>query len=157
MLKLDVNFSGVLEDLDGIGERAGDAVRSAAYRGALLIRDEAIRLAPKSEKPHWFYSKRRKDGKVGQKYLFQPGDLKKSVFMAFAEEASVDFERAAYAVGFKLLSTSENYVPYAHMVEFGTARQAARPFLRPAFDTRRQAAQAVMADRIWEAVWNDDN
>jgi len=41
---------------------------------------------------------------------------------------------------------------YAHWVEFGTAHSSAKPFLRPAFDTKRSEAQRIMERTCWERL-----
>lgn len=38
--------------------------------------------------------------------------------------------------------------PYAHIVEFGSVKMQAEPFLRPAFDERKDEALRVMVDRL---------
>lgn len=37
---------------------------------------------------------------------------------------------------------------YGHMVEFGTSDTPSQPFMRPAFDTRSDAATKIVGDRI---------
>lgn len=37
---------------------------------------------------------------------------------------------------------------YGHMIEFGTKHAAAEPFMRPAFDSKKDEAFEVIADRI---------
>lgn len=41
---------------------------------------------------------------------------------------------------------------YFHMVEFGTKKMAARPFLRPAFESRRVEAAEVIKRRLAERI-----
>lgn len=41
---------------------------------------------------------------------------------------------------------------YGRMVEFGTSRAAARPFLGPAFERRQKEAVEIIANRIREAL-----
>jgi len=42
--------------------------------------------------------------------------------------------------------------PYANIVEFGSVKMAAEPFLRPAFDSQGRAAQDVMVDTLRREV-----
>jgi HK97 gp10 family phage protein len=49
--------------------------------------------------------------------------------------------RAAYA--------TVKGVPYAHIVELGSSRMAAKPFLRPALDEYGQAAVDKMGGNLW--------
>lgn len=53
----------------------------------------------------------------------------------------------------KLLGRKESYVSlgdffYAHFVEYGTSRMAAKPFMRPAFDQNKGRAVDAIKDRI---------
>jgi HK97 gp10 family phage protein len=42
--------------------------------------------------------------------------------------------------------------PHAHLVEFGTVNMPAEPFMRPAFDSEKNRAADVIADRLRAAV-----
>nr|UOP05338.1 hypothetical protein LVJ77_03835 [Conchiformibius kuhniae] len=72
MINMKVDLSPALAQLRGMGERAENSVREAAFKGAKLVFDEAHRRAPQSKKAHWFYSRRHKDDQAGAKYLFRP-------------------------------------------------------------------------------------
>lgn len=41
---------------------------------------------------------------------------------------------------------------YFHMVEFGTEKMAARPFMRPAFESKKMSAMEKMKDALLKAV-----
>lgn len=153
MLKLDVDLDAAFAELDDISDKAGGAVKRAVFRGAWVIRLEAEARAPMSEKAHWFYSRRRKDGTPGQRYLFQPGSLKKSIYIKHLEEASVAGVRESYKIGWRENSSNKGYVPYAHMVEFGTVRTPAFPFIRPAYDAKRKQAESLVVETIRKAVY----
>ena len=166
MLEIDVDLSAAIEGLEQVKEQAGQAVKYAALRGARRVRDEAERLAPKSKEAHWFYSTAsggfephifktgKNKGRTGSKYLFYPGDLKRSVYAAEVKEETVEGEKAVYRVSFRKLSTSKGYVPYARWVEFGVgSRIPARPFLRPAWDTKKDAAEKLIVDTIKKAIY----
>lgn len=73
------------------------------------------------------------------------GRLKKSLRIFDDRELSRlrGSERAAYA------GTRE---PYGHLVEFGTAHSAAKPFLRPALDEAGQAAIDRMTDNLASGI-----
>ena len=40
----------------------------------------------------------------------------------------------------------------AHLAEFGTVREQAKPFLRPAYDQGRQQAAAILRDEVAAAL-----
>ena len=41
---------------------------------------------------------------------------------------------------------------HAHLVEFGTSKMAAQPFLRPAWDATKDKVLASISDEIWKAL-----
>ena len=141
MLELDVDLAAALGQLDGLAERVGQELRPATLAGAMLVRREAEERAPKSEAAHWFYSRRNKDGTAGRKYLFAPGSLKKAIYIRHIDENSLNGQREEYKIGWRKNPSNKGYVPYAHMVEYGTVRTPAQPFLRPAFDAMRKQAE----------------
>lgn len=160
MLKVDVDLSGALDRLASAKEAAGKTVRYAVAKAAWMVRLEVEDRAARSEEAHWFYStasggvphvfsRGKNKGKLGSKYLFRPGDLKKSIYMAEVKEESVPLEKAVYRVSFRKVSTSNGYVPYARWLEFGTVRMEKQPFLRPAFDAKRHQAEQMIV-RIME-------
>lgn len=61
-------------------------------------------------------------------------------------------------VGFKMEVTRgkrtvlSNPTKYAHLVELGTARSAAFPFLGPAFESSKAEARALIAEAVNEAI-----
>lgn len=147
-----VDLSGALTQLGDIKKRVSEAVRPATLKGAMLIRQEVERRAPQSEKAHWFYSRRLRNGTVGKKYLFQSGSLKKSIYIKYIDEHSHIGEKAQYQISWRKQSSQLGYVPYAHMVEYGTATQPAHPFLRPAYDVTRKQAEQIIVDTIMKAA-----
>lgn len=164
MLEVDVDLTAALGRLANAKEEAGKAVKYAVAKAAWMVRLEVEERAPRSEAAHWFYStasggvphvfsRGKNKGRSGSKYLFRPGDLKKSIYMAEVKEESVPLERAVYRVSFRKVSTSKGYVPYARWVEFGTVRMPAVPFLRPAFDAKRMQAEQMIVEIVERAVY----
>lgn len=104
---------------------ATDVHEVVALRGvagmAKEIYDEARFYAPISEKAHFFYG--RNSVRTGVKYLFQPGNLRAAIYRAFSPERSGATHKE-YRVSWNHLKA-----PYGHMVEFGTSRAPAFPFL----------------------------
>lgn len=152
MLSIQVDFSDLEEQLDGIKERTGHALRYAVYEGAKIIREEAERRAPMSKKTHIFRTG-HKDAEThkmkwdGHKYLYNPGDLKRSIYIAFAKDHSIDNTIINYDISFRkntAYGVQGQSVPYAYWqelgraLEYGGAKRPAHPFLRPAFDARRE-------------------
>lgn len=41
---------------------------------------------------------------------------------------------------------------HAHLIEFGTVKMAAQPFLRPAWDSTKQKVLDAISDEIWKAL-----
>ncbi|WP_143557651.1 hypothetical protein [Snodgrassella communis] len=166
MLKLDVDLSELNNQLDGISDRVQKNLRRAVYEGAVLIRDEAIKLAGVSKKPHIFRSGRldRDTGKMvwdGSPYEFNPGDLKKSIYIAFAKDKSIEGERVEYDISFRKNTSygvQGQSVPYAYWqelgraIEYGGPKVIAHPFLRPAFDKKRLQTRALITKALQDAA-----
>jgi HK97 gp10 family phage protein len=147
MVDIESNLSG---DLSGALDKFEKSIQekvlfSGIAAMAKVIYDEVKLNAPESEKEHWFHGTSFK--KTGQKYLFQPGTLKSSIYRVYSPEKSSDTKKT-YKV-----SWNHTKAPYGFMVEFGTSRAPAHPFLRPAFDRVNdaiEAGKARMSEKIHE-------
>ena len=133
-------------DLSKFEEQVRETVLfSGAATMASVIAKEARHYAPTSTEEHYFYGSSFR--KSGQKYLYHPGNLKRSIYWAFsADKSSAD--KKTYRI-----SWNREKVPYGYMVEFGTSRAAAHPFMRPAFGKVNDAisqGKARMAQRLKE-------
>lgn len=115
----------------------GDVLISGAAGMAKVLYDEARDLCPVSEDAHYFYGKNSK--KSGTRYYFTPGTLKASIYRTYSSELSTTAKKT-YRVAW-----NHQKAPYGFMVEFGTSRAPAHPFLRPAFDRMNEAIKAGMA------------
>lgn len=115
---------------------AGKWVMRALHDGARVIRDEAKRLAPVLKTP----DKRR-----------HPGELKGNIVEhASREQWNTVYVRVRtrgyiFADGpdnskNKKSSTRKGNPNYWWLVEFGTSKAPAQPFLRPAFESKKAAA-----------------
>lgn len=114
---------------------------------AKVIYDEAKVNAPESAAEHWFYGRQFK--KTGKKYLFQPGTLKRAIYRVYSPEKS------GLTVKTYRVSWNHKKAPYGFMVEFGTSRAAAHPFLRPSLSRMGDAITAGktrMAEKLAETM-----
>lgn len=151
-----VNFdaASVFSGLDRIAESAGEFVRPAAQAGAEVFHKEARQRAPVSEAPHLFYGKATKKLPRGEKKQaaygpFLPGNLRDAIYQVFSADNSAEGKRAVYHVSWNRLRA-----PYAHMVEYGTSRTPAKPFLRPSYDARKGDALAAANDKFVKLMKN---
>ena len=110
-----------------------DTLKRAVSAGAEVVRAEAALRAPVYR------------GTWSCKDHPPAGTLKASIYKAAIPEEctatrevwKVDVRKRAY---------------YAHMVEFGTVKMGARPFMRPAFDSKREEVVEVMRTKIAAAI-----
>ncbi|WP_322070986.1 HK97-gp10 family putative phage morphogenesis protein [Paraburkholderia bannensis] len=122
------NPTALTDYLDRLETVASEEVlRQAAVAGARVIHAEVRLRAPVGNA----YERK------GTKHV--PGTLKRSVLIAYDDEESVAGHLAIYLV------TWSKDAFYGRFVEFGTSRAAAKPFLRPGYDAKKQqAAEAVI-------------
>ncbi|WP_052391752.1 HK97-gp10 family putative phage morphogenesis protein [Paraburkholderia bannensis] len=122
------NPTALTDYLDRLETVASEEVlRQAAVAGARVIHAEVKLRAPVGNA----YERK------GTKHV--PGTLKRSVLIAYDDEESVAGHLAIYLV------TWSKDAFYGRFVEFGTSRAAAKPFLRPGYDAKKQqAAEAVI-------------
>lgn len=116
--------------LDRMAEQAKEHARPAAQAGAEVLYQEVRMRAPVAKKV-----RRLKSGRT-----ILPGALKASIYQAYSQDNSGP-DHATYHV-------SWNYrkAPHGHLVEFGTSRAPAHPFLRPSFDAKGAAALQAAHD-----------
>lgn len=139
---------------------AGQALYNALMQAAIPIQDTAIAMAPQAAKPHYRYKRkgkrisRRGGGQQAasqtvEKELIQPGNLRQNIV-----------RRRLKGKKYASLTAGEAYVGiawtgnafYGRHMEFGTAKMAARPFLRPAFDARSGEALGIFMDRLQQNI-----
>ncbi len=139
--------SGIDAALDKLTAKANNAVRPAAQAGAQLLYDEARARCPVSAEAHFFYGTSYK--KSGTRYFFSPGSLRDSIYQVFSKDKSTE-DKSTYHIAW-----NHQKVPYGFMVEFGTSRAAAHPFLRPAYEAVKYSAinlaKTVFAERMGAA------
>ena len=122
---------------------ARNVLRGSVSAGAAVIRKEAAARAPVSTGPK----------RQGQP---PPGTLKRSVYQKQIRNLS-SLVRQTFIVSVRKGKKYRNQGKkgnlsqdawYARFVEFGTAKMAARPFLRPAFEARKGDAVAAIKDYL---------
>ena len=89
------------------------------------------------------------------------GQLRKSIGMKQKKYPSgVMWTGVGPRKGFKI-QTEEfgpvNPVNYAHLIEFGTVRADARPFLRPAYDKNRTKVRGILNTELWAGIIKETN
>jgi HK97 gp10 family phage protein len=136
MINVNTKLTG---DLSGAIERFGRAVQdkvtiAGVAAMARVIYDEAKEKCPVSAEAHYFHGSSFK--KTGKKYLFQPGTLKAAIYRTYSPE------RSNYTIKTYKVAWNHKKAPYGFMVEYGTSRATANPFMRPAFSRVQDAISA---------------
>lgn len=133
MIDVKMDLSSINVSLDKFAEKVNkSAVRVGAQAAAQVFHDQAKANVEPSGKGHWFHGTSFK--KTGQKYWFESGTLRNSIYQKFSEDNSRP-GHATYHVAW-----NHKKCPYGFMVEFGTSRAAAKPFLRPAYEESKKSA-----------------
>lgn len=131
-VRIDFDSQGVNAGLDALAAGSLRNARPAAQAGGQVLYEEVLARVPVAKK-----ARTTKGGKV-----ILPGALKASIYQVFSEDNSTD-NRATYHV-----SWNHRKAPHGHLVEYGTSRAAAHPFIRPSYDARYQDALRA-ADAKW--------
>lgn len=84
--------------------------------------------------------------KVRAMPYYRTGNLEDAILVTYVPEDSVAGKLATYLVGFNKKAW------YARLLEFGTSKMAARPFIRPSFEAKKDAAGQAVINQIQEAV-----
>lgn len=134
-LSVKIDRSTIASAMGELGKRIDAAVRPAAQAGAQVFYDQVKRNVPVSKRGHWFHGTSFKLN--GKKYWFDSGSLKASIYQVYSKDNSSD-KRATYHIAW-----NHQKVPYGFMVEYGTKRTPAHPFLNPAWNRRGEAETAM--------------
>lgn len=155
MISVRLDLASTLGGLQDRQYALRQGLRRAVFEGVRLLRREAEIQAPRSHAAHYFYGKNR------QKYRFEPGSLRRSVYVAFVPELSVDGKIAMYAVSYRKQSSQLGYVPYAHMVHGGVKRAsgaiAPNPFIGRAYSLVGRQVSDLVRREILECVRDGKN
>lgn len=76
------------------------------------------------------------------------GNLADSVLITYDQEESVSGKTATYVVTFNKKAW------YARLLEYGTSKMAAMPFIRPSYEAKKAEAGRAVVDKISEVVKN---
>jgi HK97 gp10 family phage protein len=77
---------------------------------------------------------------------YRTGTLEDSILVTYVPEDSVTGKLATYMVAFSRKAW------YARLLEYGTSKMAAKPFIRPGFEAKKEQAGKAVIDKIQEAV-----
>ena len=117
--------SQLMAGLDALQDKIQAAVRPTAQAGAQVFYDEVRLRAPIGTEVH---------GYKGHPKAYAPGNLRDSIYQVYSKDHSTE-TTAHYQVSF-----NRKKAFYGWFVEFGTAKRAATPYIRPAYDTQKQPA-----------------
>ena len=152
MITVSINRGALEKAILDLNGKIDGAVGPAAKVGSQIFYEqvqENFRMNVQfSRKPHWFYglaSKAAKNNKKSKAYLFDPGTLYNSIYQVYSRDNSSE-KRAVFHIAW-----NHQKAPYGFMVEFGTSRAPAHPFLNPAWSRRGDVAVAVKA-KLMELV-----
>jgi HK97 gp10 family phage protein len=166
-LKID-GIDALLKVMDGIEKDMESANGRATLAGARVIMREARRLCPASDKPHKTYMGTYRE----------PGNLKKSIKVKVlkAKEPGIRLALVGPAVGKRephdgfygvfveqghhttriRVSYTKNWkhkgLKRYYKWEYGDSKTQPRPFMRPAFDHKKDEARRVMAIEYQKAI-----
>jgi HK97 gp10 family phage protein len=84
--------------------------------------------------------------KVRAMVHYRTGNLEESLLVTYVPEDSVTGKLATYMVTFNQKAW------YARLIECGTSKMAARPFIRPAYEAKKQEASNAAKDKMVEAI-----
>ncbi|MFL9902184.1 HK97 gp10 family phage protein [Paraburkholderia fungorum] len=84
--------------------------------------------------------------KVRAMPYYRTGTLEDAIIVTYIPEESVAGKLATYAVTFNKKAW------YARLLEYGTSKMAARPFIRPSFDAKQNEAGAAVIEQVQEAI-----
>jgi HK97 gp10 family phage protein len=124
-----IKIEGVKElklALDKLGEEIKDKLQPALHKGAEIVAQKATSNIERNTEP--------KTGRLSRSMVVKDMPYKDS--MPLISIAAVDRKIA----------------PHAHLIEFGTTKMSARPFLRPALQSSQKEVEELIENTIEEVV-----
>jgi HK97 gp10 family phage protein len=125
-------------------ELQGKVLTAALRDGARIVINDAKVRAPKATEPHF----------VGKgKELVQPGNIARNIMVRKVKDTD---NTATVSVGIRAKGKAGKNAFYWRFLEFGTKFISARPFMRPAFESKKhevaEAIKTALRKRIDAAV-----
>ncbi|WP_225783334.1 HK97-gp10 family putative phage morphogenesis protein [Xenophilus sp. Marseille-Q4582] len=136
MIKFEDDTARLIAEVNKLAKAAENAARPAAQEAAQIYYDLMRRYVPVSKAPHMFHGENAVYGP------YAPGSLRDAIYQAFSKDNSRD------GVAEYHIAWNHQKVPYGFMVEYGTSRAAAQPFMRPAYTSGERAAMAAAEKRL---------
>ena len=142
MIDTKLDFSGLLDisgDLDALSKAEnGRVLRNATRSAATVIKDEAVRRAPK------------RTGKLAKNIVVltqrsRNGDISSGVHIRGTNPRTGNSDS-------KLKTKDSRNAFYWRFVELGTSNMPAAPFVRPAYDARQEEAVKAAFARANQAI-----
>jgi len=125
---------GATMEFDGLGTLLDDLNRMSGETEKII--DDALQAGAKPI---------LNDAKNTRAFKDVSGDLRKSLSVSKAKKTKAGNK-------YVLVGTLDSKVFYGRMVEFGTSRANARPFLRPAFERNKAEATEIIIKHLKEAI-----
>lgn len=140
---------------------ASNDLRAAVRAGANIIKKEAMANAPVSAVAHYYYRRTARSVKRGREQTrvqINPGNLRKNIIYRNIR-SSGGYLTAEYIVTVRHKGNGVVGQPYAEGIynEFGTSKMTARPFLRPAFEARKEDAVKAIGAKLDERIQKHAN
>jgi HK97 gp10 family phage protein len=132
MIDMSLDLSAVTQQMDKIAHAAEDAIRPAAQAGAQVYYNEVKLRAKRGNEVRHLKGGRTRPA----------GLLASAIYQVYSKDNS-DAQHATYHI-----SWNAKKAPHGHLVERGTSRAPASPFVRPAFDAMHARAEAAVTDEL---------
>lgn len=145
-------LDGVLDALKALppelASKRGGPARAALARGAKVIRDDARRRVPVATgavRDNIVMKRDTRPDRYGANERYTVG-----VRGGAKRYANTKRNRRKGRAGQEYVTAGNTY--YWRFLEFGTAKMAARPFLRPAFESQKDRALAAIVDGLTAGI-----
>ena len=147
MASVRVEMLGLKELGNAISLLSSDIAKKIAFAGVLagasVIKKQAAKTAHVAEQSY-IARQNNKDKGV----LVQPGNIGKNVINKRIKSELT----AEYIVTVRGQRKDGYAARMARFIEFGTVKQAAQPFLRPAFESEKERAAQAIKDRLEKRI-----